>query len=279
MKVILCPVDFSENSLKALEFASALSFQLQAKLFILNKFNLTEGEQIEVTDDLFNKTKKESQEKLETLKDTIVSDYPGLKVEVQASYGIEPAQVILRLARKIKAELIIMGTKGAGGFKEIFFGTTTTSVTSKASVPVLAFPVAAKPSLPRSIIYATDLKWEDSKVLYPLGKLAVRLGAVLIFLYVAKGEDKAKGVETIRRELESSEGFSEISKAQEVHFAEVISTDVFGAIQDYANETGAGLIALGNHQKGYLEKLRKGDLTRLMTMYAEIPILILHKKK
>lgn len=277
MRVILCPVDFSENSLKALEFAVAIARQMQAKLFILNKFTLTGGEKVEASDNVFDKSKEEAEDKLNELKNIILAEYKEMQVEVSVAYGVEPSQVIVDFGQEISADLIVMGTKGAGGFKEIFFGTTTTSVTSKASVPVLAFPVAAKPYLPKSIVYATDLKWEDGAVLHPLWNFAISLDAQLTFLYVAKNEEK--GVNVIRKEMESSEGFTRISTSLKVHFAEVKSNDVFGAIQDFANETNAGLIVLGNHQKGYLEKLRKGDLTRLMTMYTEVPLLILHKNK
>ncbi|GAL85173.1 uspa domain-containing protein [Sporocytophaga myxococcoides] len=277
MRVVLCPVDFSENSLKALEYAAAISAQTKTKLFILNKFTLTGGEKVEVRDNVFDKTKEEAEEKLNELRNIIQAEHKDLVVDVSVAYGIEPSQVILDFAEEIKADLIVMGTKGAGGFKEIFFGTTTTSVTSKASVPVLAFPVTAKPILPKSIVYATDLKREDEAVLYPLWNFAVILDAPLTFLYVAKDEEK--GIDVIRKEMESSEGFTRIRRTLQVRFAEVKSNDVFGAIQDFANETNAGLIVLGNHQKNYLEKLRKGDLTRLMTMYTEVPLLILHKNK
>ncbi len=277
MKVVLCPVDFSENSLKALDYAAAIAAQTKTKLFILNKFTLTGGEKVEVSDNVFEKSKEEAEDKLNELRNIIQAEHKVLSVDVSAAYGIEPSQVILDFAEEIKADLIVMGTKGAGGFKEIFFGTTTTSVTSKASVPVLAFPVTAKPNLPKSIVYATDLKWEDETVLYPLWNFAIILDAQLTFLYVAKGEEK--GIDVIKKEMESSEGFTRIRRTLKVHFAEVKSKDVFGAIQDYANETNAGLIVLGNHQKNYLEKLGKGDLTRLMTMYTEVPLLILHKSK
>ncbi|WP_028979309.1 universal stress protein [Sporocytophaga myxococcoides] len=277
MRVILCPVDFSENSLKALEYAAAIASQTQTKLFVLNKFTLTGGEKIEPSDNVFDKSKEEAEDKLNELRNIILAEYKDVQVDVSVAYGIEPSQVILDFAEDIKADLIVMGTKGAGGFKEIFFGTTTTSVTSKASVPVLAFPVAAKPYLPKSIVYATDLKKEDRAVLHPLWNFTISLDAQLTFLYVAKDEEK--GIDVIRNELESSEGFNRIKTTLKVQFAEVKSNDVFGAIQDYANETNAGLIVLGNHQKNYLEKLRKGDLTRLMTMYTEVPLLILHKSK
>ena len=63
MRVVLCPVDFSENSLKALEYAAAISAQTKTKLFILNKFTLTGGEKVEVRDNVFDKTKEEAEEK------------------------------------------------------------------------------------------------------------------------------------------------------------------------------------------------------------------------
>jgi nucleotide-binding universal stress UspA family protein len=54
----------------------------------------------------------------------------------------DPAGEIERAARRIKADLIVLGTEGLSGARKLFFGSTTERVLRQAKVPVLAVPPA-----------------------------------------------------------------------------------------------------------------------------------------
>ena len=71
----------------------------------------------------------------------------GLAAEVQANYGIKsetnwrighPVKVILDVAENsAQADLIVMGSRGLGGFKEMLLGSVSHAVVNHSKVPVL----------------------------------------------------------------------------------------------------------------------------------------------
>jgi len=64
-----------------------------------------------------------------------------LKREKIARRGValagEPAAEIVKLARKEKAAIIVMGTRGLGALKSVFMGSVAQAVVSDSPVPVL----------------------------------------------------------------------------------------------------------------------------------------------
>lgn len=52
----------------------------------------------------------------------------------------DPAGEILKAARRLEADLIVMGTQGHRGPKRLFFGSTADAVLRRSSVPVLVVP-------------------------------------------------------------------------------------------------------------------------------------------
>ncbi|MDC1211866.1 universal stress protein [bacterium] len=57
-----------------------------------------------------------------------------------------------------KADLIVMGTTGATGFKEIMLGSVASGVIQHAHCPVLAVPNSEKFGVPTNILLAADLE-------------------------------------------------------------------------------------------------------------------------
>jgi universal stress protein A len=60
----------------------------------------------------------------------------GIKASYQAVIG-EPADTIMKLARRKKSDLIIMSSHGKGGLKRAILGSVTDEVIRKAGKPVL----------------------------------------------------------------------------------------------------------------------------------------------
>jgi nucleotide-binding universal stress UspA family protein len=52
----------------------------------------------------------------------------------------DPATEILKAARRLKADLIVMGTQGHRGPKRLFFGSTAATVVKRTTIPVLVVP-------------------------------------------------------------------------------------------------------------------------------------------
>jgi manganese transport protein len=61
----------------------------------------------------------------------------GLTVETQISHSSQPDKEIVRYAREVDADLVIMGAHGHGGFKDLIFGNTINPVRHHLTVPML----------------------------------------------------------------------------------------------------------------------------------------------
>jgi universal stress protein A len=131
LRNILVPVDFSEMSLKSLQYAVPLAKQFGAKVTLLHVLKAS----VYFKDAAYLAyVERERLAVIEKQLDEMVP--PGLPVEtaVRQSFVFE---AILEVAREIGADLIITTTHGYTGLKHMFKGSTAENVVRRAPCPVL----------------------------------------------------------------------------------------------------------------------------------------------
>jgi nucleotide-binding universal stress UspA family protein len=136
---ILVPIDFSENSTKALDFVLAISKKEETSLILVNAIDLVFdfASQAELAlESLF----KDGESQMENLiKMHQASEIP---MEYRVVEGT-PAITVSRIAEEEEVDLIVMGTQGASGMKKTWIGTVTVNMIKESSVPVLVIPALA----------------------------------------------------------------------------------------------------------------------------------------
>jgi nucleotide-binding universal stress UspA family protein len=122
---IICPVDFSEESNRALNSAITLSRMFNAKLLILSVYTFFQHT-YRLDQKIINEQRKLEQEKELTkfLKEFNLVDINVVKKIV----GGEPAEEILKAIKKNNSDLLIMGTTGKSGISKILMGSVTEKV-------------------------------------------------------------------------------------------------------------------------------------------------------
>lgn len=136
---ILCPVDFSEFSNKAFDYACSLARRYEARLYLQHVIDPLTDYYGQVPSGLSQQYYKESREKSENELRTLVSraEFNGFKPEFVIEVGT-PAQSILRFSERQPTDLIVMGTHGFKGMDRLMMGSVTEKVLRKAHCPVLA---------------------------------------------------------------------------------------------------------------------------------------------
>ena len=138
---ILVGVDGSDDSHRALSWAVELAGQVDAEVVAVHALGLLDhlspgGDPVPTA----------------SHRDEIVSVFEerwcaplqgsGVRSRTVAEDG-PPAMALLRLADQLEVDLIVVGSRGVGGFDELLLGSTSTQVAHHARVPVTVIPRAA----------------------------------------------------------------------------------------------------------------------------------------
>lgn len=136
---ILAPVDFSEHSNAALDWALTLATPWRAHVLMLHVVSLpTDPPLIMETSvnlsDLEAALKAEAEARARTLLEQMKNR--TVPIEVRVILG-QPFSDICRIATEEKADLIVMGSHGRGGLSRALLGSVAERVVRHASCPVL----------------------------------------------------------------------------------------------------------------------------------------------
>jgi nucleotide-binding universal stress UspA family protein len=144
-KSILCAVDFSDASLRALDYAYSLAREADGRVTLLH---VVEGLfEREMPMDLHlavpeyrRQLESEARQRLRALMPEGAGDWYEPEEEVR--FG-RAHREILRLVDERPFDLIVMGVHGRGAVERLLFGSTTDQVIRQARVPVLTARAAA----------------------------------------------------------------------------------------------------------------------------------------
>jgi nucleotide-binding universal stress UspA family protein len=138
-KRLLCPMDFSDSSLAALEFAFSLAQQGDADVTILHVFEWpAEGEPLVnrsfSVPEYLQELEREAHARFHALVPDSVAE--SCRPHVRFAHG-KPYREILGFATEYGADLIVMGVQGRNPLDRMLFGSTTNQVVRRATCPVL----------------------------------------------------------------------------------------------------------------------------------------------
>jgi universal stress protein A len=135
----LVPVDFSEYSDRALDYAIAWAQQLQARLTLLHIIHdvmpigvgdMASGLPTSYLQDLEADAKQEMERYRQRVQEA------GLEVDMVVEHGV-PFQGIVDAARDRQVDLIVAGTHGRTGLQHVLLGSVAEKVVRLAPCPVL----------------------------------------------------------------------------------------------------------------------------------------------
>jgi len=189
---ILCPVDFSDCSREALRCAEDIAFRTGGRLSVLYVNDpmlfVAAATALRWRPRLLRRTQSELER---FVAETIGEDRLPLCRVVE---GKAPAE-ILKAARRLESDLIVMGTHGLTGFDRLLFGSTTDSVLQRVTVALLAVPLSNRstrrgpprpghaPAFAR-VLVPVDLDGAWKQELNEAADAARLFGAPLVLVYV-----------------------------------------------------------------------------------------------
>jgi nucleotide-binding universal stress UspA family protein len=278
MKNILLPTDFSKNSLNAIYYAVELFKDLPCRFYLLNVFKIPyltndelmsndAGQLAQIEEGLFESSQKglkKIAEKINKNKNhefDILSDY---------NFFINSVKDIVKLK---KIELIIMGTKGATGAKEIFMGTNTGNVIMKTNCNVMAIPEYASFNIPKEITFPTDFripyKKEDVAQLTEIAEMYQSKIRILLF--------NDKGYLDEEQKFNKKKLINYFGKIS-IDYHTLTNTDFEVALNCFTQSRGdIDMIAIIAKHYNFFQRLFFKPKIEDLSFHTKIPLLVLHK--
>jgi nucleotide-binding universal stress UspA family protein len=283
---VLCGVDFSRHSARALRYAAALAERLHGGLIVafVNDPLLVAASSLEYDP----KTVTAQTDKQLARFVAAAIGKARLRVEQVTADG-DPATEILRLARERGCGFVAVGTQGLRGASHLFFGSTTERLLRNATLPVLAIPPRAPKNPARlwpkpAVGCAVDLDAHLAHDVAAAADLANRFGARLVLLHAVKpavappwlarrrGKDADRErTELAKRELASAAGAAKRTPMPEQR---VLLGSPAEAVASFARRRLQLVMLRLRRGKGWLGS-RPGTITYQMLAVSAVPVLAL----
>ena len=287
---ILCPIDFSEFSEKAYDYAQSLAWHYRATLYLQHVIDsLTPLYPYQAYPDAYEELCRNLRAAAERQLQEFAEKHArhGIVPECRVADGAVP-DLILGLADAQAVNLIVMGTHGLRGLDHLTLGSVTEKVLRKAHCPVLAVrkpahdlvPPAGEPDVIylRRILYCTDFSDNSEPALDHAVSLASECNAELTLLHVMEetaGEVDIENV--IAKVLERlEERIPPEARINGTVKAAVRIGQPYQQIIELALESRTDLIIMGVRGRHALDLAVFGSTTYRVVQLGPCPVLVVH---
>ncbi len=287
---VLCPVDFSDCSRHALDYAAALTRSYGGTLTVLYSIQPIAIAGDPMMGSVVLSTVEDHARAAENLRAFVEGESAGLAIRTQVTEG-GAVQAVLDAAAALPADLLVLGTHGRRGFERFLLGSTTERLLRRAPCPVLTVPPRA-PDAPqrgpvtfRRILCAMDFSASARAALAYATSLARDMQATLTLITVV---EPMPVPDALALAVGSPPDFEEAARAaMEARLREVAPADLpsvqvvavgkpYREILERARADAADLIVIGVHGGGALPGFL-GSTTNHVVREATCPVLSLRE--
>jgi len=284
IKNILVPLDFSDTSEIALTEAIKLAGLFKANVFLihvveyLNEFNgyfYSVVPEIQTSIPLLLEFEQTVEKKMEETKERIQKKY-GIKVEVTVTSGQVHSEII-RFSEKEKVDLIIMGTHGVSGYKELFMGSNAQRVVTLSDVPVLTIQNEINKTGFKNILIPIDNSLHSREKVNMALLIADIFGSTIHIIGLPDSEEELD-LNKITIKLESVE---KIISSDKLPYKTTIvhgKNLAMDAIK-YADENNCDLIVINTGHESKLTGIFLGAFAQQIVNHSKIPVLSIKHKE
>lgn len=278
MKQILLPTDFSENAWNALFTAIKFYTDFECTFHLLNAYetksqNISGFKSSVRAGEVYQSLSEQSEKELEKIITYLSANHSNQKHTFKTiSSNGNLVTVIKELIPKYDIDVIIMGTKGATGAKEVFMGSNTVRVLKAIkNCSLIAVPNGFDFQSLNSIVFPTEyVHFFPKGILRPFLELMDLWKSEVKIFHVAQ-EFRLNDLQRYNREIlkKRLEGYP-------YSFYKVtIKSTVSKAIRDFSKEQEADLIVLTNYSHTFLERLTQEPVVKKVGFKTSIPLMVL----
>lgn len=269
---ILIPTDFSEVSYLAIEMAQVLERKIPIQIHMLHvlQVNDSDSDYLEGHSDAeLEKKKSNALGQMEALKSR------GAKFEAHVRVGKLTDQTN-QAASELRADMVLMGTKGSDGFMEMISGSEAQHVARYLQVPVLTI----RPGTPmldlKNILLVADFElFEKGAQIETIKKLASAFDSTIHLLQILTVEDE-KHAEQIKAQMKF---FAEEHQLEKYETHLYRDHKVANGVRNFNREAEMDLVCIRTNGRKGINQLLFGSIAERLVNHCIKPLLTFQLKK
>lgn len=287
--IILVAVDGSEASTAAVRWAANTAMKRDVPLRLASSYTMPQflyAEGMVPPQELFDELQAETLEKIEAARAVAREVAPDIKIGHTIAEG-SPIDLLLEMSEEVT--MIVMGSRGLGGFSGMVMGSVSAAVVSHAECPVV---VVRADSMVRDetkygpvVVGVDGSEVSDKAVRYAFAEAAAR-GAELIAVHTwmdmqmqsslvgaAAAEREWDAVEKEQHEMLAERLSDMTSQYPDVKVSGVVTHDrPVRALSELAER--AQLLVVGSHGRGGFKGMLLGSTSRALLQSAPCPLMV-----
>lgn len=271
---ILCPTDFSECSLNAIEYATRLGEKYKADLVLFHVLNREDYEKLSPSDPKGQYQMNFVLEKLQNLQDAVRKESlsKGLKSCTSVVKEGSIVKETLEYATEINAGLIVVGTEGVNDFRENMIGSRASRLVEQSNRDILVVPRKVYFKAPRKLVYATDYLEEDKIAIQKIVEVAKFFDAEIDMIHVStahKALDKSLHM-TMVEEIEP------FIKYDKVNFVlKSFRDDIALGLENYLQTAKGDILVTLSEKKSFFDQIFSKNLSKKMAYFINKPLWVI----
>lgn len=267
-------MDFSQESLDALDFAIDFNKKIRGEIILLHVIELphysfnTEGEiNWQHPEDILDvQLVKGAHNLLSKWSEKVGLE--GQRVSIKMRHG-HAYKHISKEITEVKADWIILGSKGASGLKEVLLGSNAERVIRYADCPVITIKGPSKIADIKNMVFASDLSEEQDWIALKAKEVQEIFGLNMHLLKVRTPHNFL----TLKDAEKQLQDFAKRNYLEDFTINSIEADYSDQGVVAFAEEVGAGLIVIGTHGKTGLAHFFGGSRAEDLVNESKIPVV------
>jgi len=272
MKKILVPIDFSDEAKYACKVASQIAKKTDSEIILLHMLDIpTEaidpiesnnlrggGQAIFIMKAIHKKFKK-----IKSL-----PFFDGVKITEDVKFH-KAFDGVIEESKKYNVDLIVMGSQGATGLKEMLVGSNTEKVVRHSNIPVLVIKDDIDNFDINDIIFASDFSDESKKAFLNVIDFANIFKAKLHLLFI----NTIHNFESTKKSKSKLKNFILDFDIKDHSLNIYNDSTIEEGILNFGKEIEADIIAINTHGRSGLSQLFSESISKELANHALRPII------
>ena len=270
MKNILVPTDFSDQAENALKVAAQLARKHEAEIYLLHLLELP-LHQIDALSSHSDLPEAVFFMKLaqKRFKEVLAKDYLQ---DIEVHETVEFHQSFSSIADTCKTnaiDLIVMGSHGVSGFKEMFIGSNTEKVVRTSNIPVLVIKKAHDDFEVNDFVFASDFNSNKQQTYNQVAMLAEAFDAKLHLVMVNTANNFMTTKDANQRISEFLTHFNYENYSVNIYNDESVELGIL----NFSQSIDADLIGISTHGRQGIAHFFNGSISEDLVNHAQRPVV------